>query len=49
MPKEDQYDAIKNDIVKITQDLKYHFNKGDFIDPDKEFNDLLAKIIVKQI
>lgn len=46
MQKEDQYSSTKNLILQITNDLKSHYIKGEFIDPDKNFKELLTKIIV---
>jgi len=46
MQKQEQLLLTKNQIVQITKDLKSHFNEGDFIDTDKNFIELLMKIIV---
>lgn len=36
----------RDEICKITEELKSHFYKNDFIDPDKKFISLLQKITV---
>ncbi len=46
MQNEEQYSSAKNNILQITKELKNHFIKGEFIDPDKNFKELLTKIIV---
>jgi len=46
MDKQEKLLLTKSHIVQITKDLKSHFIEGDFIDPDKNFIELLMKIIV---
>lgn len=47
MIREEDLFSTKNKILEITKGLNSHYNKGDFIDPDKNFNELLASIKVK--
>jgi len=46
MQSQEQLLLIKNQIIQITKELNSHYNRGDFIDADKNFNELLKKIIV---
>lgn len=46
MQKQEEYLSTKENIIKITKDLKSHYKQGEFLDLDKNFNTLLANIIV---
>jgi len=46
MQKQDEYSTTKDKIVQITKDLKSHYNQGEFLDLDKNFNKLLTNIFV---
>ena len=47
MHKQEEFLSKRDHIIQITNALKYHYNHGDFLDLDKNFNELLEKIIVK--
>lgn len=46
MHKQGEFLLTKDKILQITKDLKCHYNNGDFLDINKNFNKLLMNIIV---
>ncbi len=48
MLEEEKFSSKREEIIKITNSLKYHYNQGDFLDIDKNFNELLEKILVNK-
>lgn len=48
MKKEEDFTSTKDKILELSKDLKSHYIKGEFIDADENFKELLEKIIVKK-
>ncbi len=46
MKRKEDFFPIRSKILEISKNLKSHYLRGEFIDTDKNFNELLEKIIV---
>jgi hypothetical protein len=44
----EEFLSKREQIIQITNALKHHYNQGDFLDLDKNFNQLLEKITVNE-
>lgn len=42
----EEFLSKREQIIQITNELQIHYNQGDFLDLDKNFNQLLEKIAV---
>ncbi len=49
MQKEEEYLSTIEKIIQISRELKSHFNYGELLDYDKNFNELLANLIVNHL